>query len=670
MLNVDLTREPHLTQAPGEPVEAGSLLDLFAATVARHGGRVAIDARDAVLTYDELSDAVEQLAERLWKADVGPGDRVGVRLPSGSAELYVGILGVLRAGAAYVPVDADDSTRRAAAIWEQAGACGALEPDLRFRRLGAASGGTPRREPGAQDGVRAGSPRREPGAQDDAWVIFTSGSTGEPKGVAISHRSAVAFVQAEARLWSVFPEDRVLAGLSVAFDASCEEMWLAWANGATLVPAPRGLVRAGADLGPWLARRGVSVISTVPTLAAMWDEEALAGVRLLILGGETCPAELGWRLAREREVWNTYGPTEATVVSTAARVVPGEPITIGWPLAGWEVAVIDERGEPVPVGEPGELAIGGVGLGRYLDAGLDAERYAALPALGWERAYRSGDVVRETIEGLVFVGRRDRQVKLGGRRLELGEVEARLAAVGGVRAAAAAVQSTAGANGILVGYVVGDVDPVRVRAEVAEQLPDGLAPLVVVLPALPTNGAGKLDRKALPWPPPQTDAPGDSWLRGIEAWLAERWVQQLGPVALTHDSDFFAAGGGSLAAAKLVTALRERFPAVAVAEVYEHRRLGELAARPAPTSAPARRSSPAASSPGRSRPGSTGAATRRADSARRARAGRRNRPRGLPTGACGRRPSPSASSGRACWRCWPSPRGSCRWCWPAPRRRR
>jgi non-ribosomal peptide synthetase-like protein len=564
MVIVDIAREHESAAALNEASVDGSLLDVLAVTVAHHSDRLAIDAEDAVLTYRELSDAAERLAEDLWEWGVGPGDRVGIRLPSGSSQLYVGILGVLRAGAAYVPVDAEDSPRRAAAIWEQADVCGVLEKGLCFR--------------GLRSGCN-GERRRELTVEDEAWVIFTSGSTGRPKGVAISHRSAAAFVHAERQLWTVLPEDRVLAGLSVAFDASCEEMWLAWGSGATLVPAPRRLVRQGADLGPWLAERGVSVISTVPTLAAMWEERVLAGVRLLILGGEACPPELGWRLAQGREVWNTYGPTEATVVTTAARIRPGQAVTIGWPLAGWEVAVIDERGQPVAFGESGELAIGGVGLGRYLDSELDARRYAGLPALGWERAYRSGDIVRETIEGFDFLGRGDHQVKLGGRRLELGEVEAQMAAVTGVRAAAAAVQRTASANEILVGYVVGDVDPARVRAHVAEQLPEGLAPLIVLLDALPTATSGKIDRKALPWPPPGDSGPIQGALRGTAAWLAERWVEQLGPLAMTVETDFFAAGGSSLVAAKLASALRERFPSLAVSDIYEHRRLGELAAR-------------------------------------------------------------------------------------------
>src|SRR2546429_3369926 len=187
-------------------------------------------------------------------------------------------------------------------------------------------------------------------------------------------------VEAEARLLlkdePIGPEDRVLAGLSVAFDASCEEMWLAWRHGACLVPAPRSLVRTGMDLGPWLVRNEITIVSTVPTLAALWPAEALDEVRLLIFGGEACPPELAERLAVEgREVWNTYGPTEATVVACAAQLTGEGPVRIGLPLDGWELAVGDARGEVVPMGGTGELVIGGVGLARYLDPAKDAEKF-------------------------------------------------------------------------------------------------------------------------------------------------------------------------------------------------------------------------------------------------------------------------------------------------------
>src|SRR5256885_16583485 len=226
-----------------------------------------------------------------------------------------------------------------------------------------------------------------PGPADDAWIIFTSGSTGKPKGVAVSHASAAAFVDAEAELFltdePIGPGDRVLAGLRVAFDASCEEMWLAWRHGACLVPAPRSLVRTGMDLGPWLVRNEITIVSTVPTLAALWPAEALDEVRLLIFGGEACPPELAERVAGEgREVWNTYGPTAATVVAWAAQLTGEGPVRIGLPLSGWDLAVVDAAGGLVPMGGTGELVIGGGGLGRELGAPRRAEECGAPPAVG------------------------------------------------------------------------------------------------------------------------------------------------------------------------------------------------------------------------------------------------------------------------------------------------
>src|SRR5437588_3060446 len=215
-------------------------------------------------------------------------------------------------------------------------------------------------------------------------------------------------------------------------------MWLAWRHGACLVPAPRALVRTGVDLGPWLEARRITIVSTVPTLAALWPTEALEDVRLLIFGGEACPPELAERVAVEgREVWNTYGPTEATVVATAAQLTGEGPVKIGLPLAGWELAVVDRAGDVVPMGGTGELVIGGVGLARYLDPAKDAEKYAPLPALGWPRAYRSGDLVRAERAGLIFLGRADDQVKIGGRRIELGELDNALQNLPGVSGAAA-----------------------------------------------------------------------------------------------------------------------------------------------------------------------------------------------------------------------------------------
>ncbi|WP_330328798.1 amino acid adenylation domain-containing protein [Streptomyces sp. NBC_00536] len=556
----------------GPAAPARTLVDVFEASVRAHPDEPALDDGTERLTYRALAAEVERRRRALAAAGVGLGDRIGVRVPSGTNELYVSILAVLAVGAAYVPVDAEDPDERAELVFGEAGVRAVLGAGRRIDLTGLTT------EPAA-----AG----RPGPGHDAWIIFTSGSTGKPKGVAVSHRSAAAFVDAEAALFlaeePIGPGDRVMAGLSVAFDASCEEMWLAWRHGACLVPVPRSQVRSGADLGPWLMEQEITVVSTVPTLAALWEPEALDEVRLLIFGGEACPPELTQRLVTEgREVWNTYGPTEATVVACASLLTGAEPIRIGLPLNGWELAVVDESGEPVPMGGSGQLVIGGVGLARYLDPQKDAEKYAPLESLGWERAYRSGDLVRAEPEGLVFLGRGDEQIKLGGRRIELGEVDAALQALPGVAGAAAAVRTARSGNQLLVGYLVTQEGWDRAAAveRLRAELPAALVPLLAPVEELPTRTSGKVDRDALPWPLPDLETTGPAeQLYGTEAWLAEQWSETLGVTVTGGADDFFAIGGNSLAAAQLTTRLRTRYPRAAVLDIYQQPTLRKLARR-------------------------------------------------------------------------------------------
>ncbi|MCT7657987.1 Pls/PosA family non-ribosomal peptide synthetase [Mycobacterium deserti] len=549
--------------------EPRTLIDILYETAARHPDAPALDDGDVQLTYAEMVSDIEESVAWLAARGIGRGDRIGIRMPSGSYALYVAILATLAAGSAYVPVDADDPPERADLVFNEAKVVAVITEQGMVRG------------PGSSRGWRAAAPL----GRDDAWIIFTSGSTGTPKGVAVTHRSAAAFVDAEARIFlqdnPIGPGDRVLAGLSVAFDASCEEMWLAWRHGACLVPAPRSLVRSGMDLGPWLVSRDISVVSTVPTLAALWPAEALEAVRLLIFGGEPCPPELAERLAIEgREVWNTYGPTEATVVACAARLTGRAPVSIGLPLPGWDLAVVDKNGVPVVAGETGELVIGGVGLARYLDPEKDADKYAPMPTLGWSRAYRSGDLVRMEAEGLYFVGRADDQVKVGGRRIELGEVDAALVNLPGVSGGAAAVRKTASGTPLLVGYIA-STDPAfdiaAARANLADTLPAALVPRLVLVDELPTRTSGKVDRDALPWPVGDAEDAQESGLEGTMGWLAGLWRDVLGATVDGPEADFFAVGGGSLGAAQLVAALRQRYPQVTVADLYDHPRLGSLA---------------------------------------------------------------------------------------------
>jgi len=564
-----------MPQIPSQYLRSGqapsprTLIDIIYDTAGRFPDAPGIDDGEVQLTYSEMVADLEEGARWLSARGIGRGDRVGIRMPSGSYSLYMAILSVLACGAAYVPVDADDPDERAELVFGEAAVAGVITD----------AGLT--RGPGVSRGWTAATPM----VGDDAWIIFTSGSTGVPKGVAVTHRNAAAFIDAEARMFlqenPIGPGDRVLAGLSVAFDASCEEIWLAWRHGACLVPAPRALVRSGMDLGPWLVSRDITVVSTVPTLAALWPAEALEAVRLLIFGGEACPPELAERLAVDgREVWNTYGPTEATVVACGARLDGVGPVSIGLPLAGWDLAVVDNTGAPVELGAVGELVIGGVGLARYLDPDKDAEKYAPMPSLGWSRAYRSGDLVRLEREGLYFQGRADDQVKVGGRRIELGEVDSALVHLPGVSGGAAAVRKTASGTPVLVGYIA-SADPAfdleTARAHLTESLPAAMVPRLVLLDELPTRTSGKVDRDALPWPPPGYIEHDGPELGGTMGWLAGLWRDALGASIEGPEADFFALGGGSLSAAQLVVALRNRYPSMTVALLYDHPRLGSLA---------------------------------------------------------------------------------------------
>ena len=551
-----------------EASQPRTLVDILRETIDIHPEALAIDNGSSRLTYADLLKQIEAKAAQLREAGVVLGDRVGIRLSSGTLDLYVSILAVICTGAAYVPVDVDDPEERAALVWSEAGVCIVLTDDgiLSMRQTQGV---------GSQDC---------PSINDDAWIIFTSGSTGKPKGVAVSHRSAAAFVDAEKRLFlplkPLGPGDRVLAGLSVAFDASCEEMWLAWANGACLVPASRSLVKAGSELGAFLTEQRISVVSTVPTLAAMWPAEALSNIRLLILGGEACSPELSDRLSNSvAEVWNTYGPTEATVVSCAARLIPKQPVAIGLPLAGWRLAVVAPNGRPVRWGEEGELIIGGMGMARYLDAEKDKSKFSPFADFSWERAYRSGDLVRAEREGLFFVGRNDEQIKFGGRRIELGEIEAALMSLEGVSAAACTIQRSEMGSQVLVGYVVRKCAvALQDREVLRSMLPPSLVPMVVTVDHIPVRTSGKVDRKALPWPLPASLLGEAETFEGTMAIISEQWRRVLG-VSPSQDSNFFDLGGTSLGAAQLVSQLRGRVPSLAVTDVYENASLSDLAAR-------------------------------------------------------------------------------------------
>ncbi|MDO5076542.1 Pls/PosA family non-ribosomal peptide synthetase [Corynebacterium sp.] len=546
--------------------EQRTLVDIALATFRAYPDAIGMESDTEALTFQEFEHRILEQVERLHGLGIGRGDRVGIRVPSGTVDLYVAILATIFAGAAYVPVDWDDPDSRANTVWEEASVAAVFGKALELTVMDSA------KDPSTVD---TGLPTLD----DDAWIIFTSGSTGKPKGVAITHRSAAALVDAEQRMYllddPLGPQDRVMAGLSVAFDASCEEMWLAWRTGATLVAAHRDTVRSGDVLGRWLVEKKITAISTVPTLAAFWSNEDLQRIRLLIFGGEALPFDLIERLHTPgREIWNTYGPTEATVIASGHLVDTQPPVRIGRPVPGWQLVVVNEQEELVEWGETGQLIIGGVGLGRYLDEEKDRQVYAPLPAMNWDRAYRTGDLVTASREGLVFMGRADDQIKFAGRRLELGEIDDKLTACTNVRIGAAQKHKTPAGSDVLVGYLVAEegaeIDTKLCRTELAATMPGGIVPVLCVLDEMPTKTSGKVDRKALPWPLPAGAGEESADLPAHLQQLAKAWTDQLGPIGLEPDSNFFDLGGSSVAVAKLAAELRKTYPTADIAELYKN----------------------------------------------------------------------------------------------------
>lgn len=567
---------PSMPAAP-ELLRDELLPELFEATADRWGDRTAVEFEGRCLSYRELDAQANRFARLLMERGAGPGIYVALLLPRG-IEALTALLAVLKAGAAYVPLDPDYPPERVRAILLDSGA------RLLVTSMGPAAQiaegpWTPvllEEEAEALAALPSTRPPRRVRPSDPCYAIFTSGSTGRPKGVAVAHRAVCNLVRAEGGIFGVTAEDRVFQGFSLAFDASVEEVWLAWHVGAALVAASAAVVKSGPALPSWLRERGVTVLSTVPTLLGTFDED-VPSLRLLILGGEPCPQDLVRRWAPSRRMMNTYGPTETCVIATWTDLSPDRPVTIGKAIPNLRTYVLDRELGPA---DEGELCLSGIGLAiGYLGRPeLTAERFPPNPYAdgpGTERLYRTGDRVRLDANGeLEFLGRFDDQVKLRGYRVELGEIEAALRAAPGVLAAAAAVLGGDGPDR-LVGYVVpGPADEDGLRAALRRTLPSYMIPARIVgLEALPTLPSGKLDRKALPEPPPRAaaaqapEAPGSPRERA----LAEAWRRLFHLDAAGLDQDFFTdLGGHSLLAAVMVSELRRTpdFLGLSVPDVY------------------------------------------------------------------------------------------------------
>ncbi len=535
--------------------KTGSLTELFARQVAQSPEAVALVSGVDAWTYAELDAWANRIAHHLIERGVGPERRVALLLAR-SPVLVAAILGVAKAGGAFVPVDPDYPEERVAFMLADAAPVVVLDAEW------------------AAGAVRLAHPTTAPEiavrGQQAAYVIYTSGSTGRPKGVELTHGGLATLAAAQAERFGVGPRDRVLQWASPSFDASVWELVVSVAAGATLVSRPGGRL-VGRELAEALRDERISHVTLPPSVLRTLDESAFPDLTGLVVAGEAASAEVLAPWLPGRRVMNAYGPTETTVCAAMSEPLTGEdPVPpIGAPLPDTRVFVLDAALRPVPPGVPGELYVAGAQLARGYAGrpGLTAERFLACPSgPPGERMYRTGDVVRWDEAGrLVFVGRADDQVKVRGFRVEPGEIEAVLRRGPGVRQAAVTVWEPREGDRRLVAHVVpeagADLDEWAIRRQVAAELPDHMVPSHVrLLPALPLTASGKVDRRALPAPEPggrADGAPGAAPGSQLEGRVAAVWTEVLSLDEVGAEDNFFDVGGNSL----LLAALQSRLEA-------------------------------------------------------------------------------------------------------------
>jgi non-ribosomal peptide synthetase-like protein len=593
---------------PDPPFARDELLhEVFAATAERFPDRCAVrliqpnpeSPRLNSYTYRELRARAARFAHYLRQRGVRRGDRVLIWLPR-SLDQYMAVLGVLEAGAAYVPVDwslppervmyiAEES--EAFAIVTEAERCEGFPPNVQaIVPVDAELGDIAAAQP-------APLTRAETGATPDdlAYLIYTSGSTGRPKGVMIRHRNICFQIRSEASILGVTEHDRVFAGASLSFDVSVEEMWAAFLNGGELLVGSETLAKAGPDVAQALDEAGVTIWCPVPSLLAVMDHP-MPHLRLLNVGGEACPQDLVNRWAGPgRRMLNTYGPTETSVACTWTEMTPGKPVTIGKPLPGFLAWVVDENLQPRRAGEEGELVIAGpaVGAGYLHREELTAEKFVTAPFPGPDgepvRIYRTGDLVRlDANHDIEFLGRIDTQVKLRGYRIELGEIESVLSEDPAVAQAVVNLYGDPG-DEYLAAHLAPrrgtTIDLERIRAELGRRLPAYMHPQVFVVRAsLPLLVSGKVDRKALPAPTraPEPERVLEPPAGADETALLAVWRETFGLPAISVTDDFFLdLDGHSLRAARMVSLARAEptLASLSIQDLYAAPTIRSLAQR-------------------------------------------------------------------------------------------
>lgn len=572
------------------------LAEIFAATAALRPDHPALTDRERRLSYAEVWAEAGRQARGLQLAGIGPGDMVGLWMPRG-IDLLVAQIAITRAGAAWIPFDAEAPVERIATCLDDAQAKGIVTCAGWAGRAEATE-----RAVWTPEGLAAGADGTEPPARPagltadhPAYLIYTSGSTGTPKAIVISHHNICHFLRSGNALYGFGPDDVAFQGASVAFDLSMEEIWTPYLVGATLFVASPEMMGDAEKLPAILNEAGVTIIDTVPTLLGILPAD-VPSLKLILLGGEALPPAIVQKWSKPgRRILNTYGPTEATVVATAAEVVPGETVTIGKPIPNYTAYIVSEDMRLVHPGEQGELLIGGPGVakGYHGRPELTAEKFIANPFTGVAGEgdpilYRSGDAVSLDTDGnIVFHGRIDDQIKIRGFRVELGEIESKLADEPGVAQAAVVLRTDDGIER-LVAFVVPEpgvaVDGPVLRAALREKLPPYMVPAhFEAAGSLPRMVSGKVDRKMLkaaPLTAPSADGEQEPPRNATEAALLEAAKRVLGTTSLPLEADFFIdLGGHSLLAARFISIVRETpaYAGITLQDVYAARTLRAMA---------------------------------------------------------------------------------------------
>jgi len=560
-------RTVHGFNATAHALPETTLVELLQQGMDRDPQATALVFGDAALDHGTLEARSFALAAQLRALGVGPGSVVAVALPR-SPELVIALMAVLRAGAAYLPLDLAHPDERLARILASARpVCALAEADVQARL-----GGVPVLAPTQWTALSFAAPWRQPSPDDAAYVIYTSGSTGEPKGVVIEHRAIVNRLLWMREHYGFTADDRVLQKTPATFDVSVWEFFLPLLCGAALVLAAPEAHRDPTELARLIRSHEITTAHFVPSmLDAFLAAPASEGLQLrrVFTSGEALDATLRDRFHGrvQAELHNLYGPTEAAVDVSwwpASAEDRSRPVPIGFPVWNTRLYVLDARMQPLPVGVPGDLYLGGVQLARgYLGRDdLTAERFLADPFLPGERIYRTGDVARWRADGAVdYLGRSDHQVKLRGLRIELGEIEAALRELPGMDRVEVLLRHDTPGDARLVAYVPSScADAAVLRSHLAMRLPDYMLPSAFVgVDHWPVTANGKLDRTALP-KPPQQEVAGRAPSTPLEQELAELFAGALGrelPVAA--DADFFSLGGDSLSAVHLLLAIEQRW---------------------------------------------------------------------------------------------------------------